>query len=421
MIAGRTETFSIPVPRPPGRDHPVGGERMRAGLGASSVGLRKGPRGPTTPLAMCQWTGRASQTYDLQVLRRLALFLLLHVACVYPNPGFELNTSGSGAQPPSTTSSATNTTTTTTRPTSGSGSGSDGDSSSMGATTGPCGSGACLCEPDLAEPCYEGPPGSEDVGLCSSGTRVCAADGSAWGPCNDAVVPTPELCGNNLDDNCDDIVDEPSCDGPCPALPGLVACYLFPEGETSQLVDGSGNGHHGVMSAVELVDGAPQQGRAGAFSARSEATLPDDPPFNPEHFTIAMLAAPAAAGGEVTLVDKDNQFVVLRSGGSISCLVVNSDGKFAGVSVQAANDTWSHIACAFDGKEISLWRHDGGEVMDSGSLSGSLGKSSGGGIQVGKNSPELDKAYLGKLDRVLFFDRALTGAEVCALAGPLCP
>lgn len=373
---------------------------------------------------MCEWTGRASQPYDLQVLRRLALFLLLHVACVYPNPGFELNTSGSGVQPSSTASSATaasSTTGPTSGPASGSVSGSAGDSSSTGAVTGPCDSGGCLCEPDLAEPCYEGPPGSDGVGVCSGGTRVCAADGSAWGPCNDAVVPTPELCGNNLDDNCDDVVDEPSCDGPCPVLPGLVACYLFPEGETSQLVDGSGNGHHGVMSAVELVDGAPQQGRAGLFSARSQATLPNDPPFNPEHFTIAMLAAPEAAVGEVTLADKDNQFVVSRNGGSISCLVVNGDGDVGGVSVLTANATWSHIACAFDGKEVTLWSHGGGEVMDSGSLSGSLGKNNSSGIQVGKNSPELDKAYLGKLDRVLFFDRALTGAEVCALAGPLCP
>lgn len=55
-----------------------------------------------------------------------------------------------------------------------------------------------------------------------------------------------------------------------------------------------------------------------------------------------------------------------------------------------------------------------------GSLLGSLGKNHGG-IQVGKNSPELDKAYLGKLDRVLFFERALSGDEVCKLAGPLCP
>lgn len=298
--------------------------------------------------------------------------------------------------------------------------GSTGGSTGDSPTTDPCDSAACVCEPGLVEPCYEGPPGSEDVGECIAGTRVCARDGGAWGPCNDAVEPTPEVCDNGLDDNCDDALDESSCEGSCPVMDGLVACYLFPEGETSQLVDGSGNGHHGAMSAVELVDGAPQQGKAGQFSARSQAQIPNDEAFNPALFTIAMLAAPSPAAGEVTLVDKDNQFVVSRNGSSITCLVVTEMGNVGGASVSAANDTWSHIACAFDGKKVTLWRHGAGEAMQSNSLLGSLGKNNGG-IQVGKNSPELDKAYLGKLDRVLFFERALSGDEVCKLAGPLCP
>jgi hypothetical protein len=262
---------------------------------------------------------------------RLAVFLLVHGACTYPNPAFNVDTNGSGT---GGSSIAEDGTVSTTDPTIGSTGGSTGGATggstggltggltggSTGGSTGdspttdPCDSAACVCEPGLVEPCYEGPPGSEDVGECIAGTRVCARDGGAWGPCNDAVEPTPEVCDNGLDDNCDDALDESSCEGSCPVMDGLVACYLFPEGETSQLVDGSGNGHHGAMSAVELVDGAPQQGKAGQFSARSQAQIPNDEAFNPALFTIAMLAAPSPAAGEVTLVDKaDRRLQVWRS------------------------------------------------------------------------------------------------------------
>jgi len=54
--------------------------------------------------------------------------------------------------------------------------------------------------------------GQTDVGVCEYGeqSRVCESDGfwGSWGQCQGAIYPTEEICWNNLDDDCDGLVDE---------------------------------------------------------------------------------------------------------------------------------------------------------------------------------------------------------------------
>jgi hypothetical protein len=81
----------------------------------------------------------------------------------------------------------------------------------------------------LQTSCYDGPGGTENVGLCRAGVRSCvqAGDGSwGMGACAGQVLPAAETC-NGLDDDCDGLVDE-----------GLQeTCY---EGPTSSLDPSTG-------------------------------------------------------------------------------------------------------------------------------------------------------------------------------------
>lgn len=61
----------------------------------------------------------------------------------------------------------------------------------------------CACSPGAQEACYGGPPGTEGVGLCAGGTRGC--DGGTWGACEGEVVPSPEECGDLVDEDCDGV------------------------------------------------------------------------------------------------------------------------------------------------------------------------------------------------------------------------
>ncbi|MBI4223435.1 MAG: hypothetical protein HY609_00740, partial [Deltaproteobacteria bacterium] len=60
---------------------------------------------------------------------------------------------------------------------------------------------------DLARGCYEGPSYAVSVGICTEGRQTC--DAGEWSACSGAVLPAAsEICGNDLDDNCDGTADE---------------------------------------------------------------------------------------------------------------------------------------------------------------------------------------------------------------------
>jgi hypothetical protein len=97
-------------------------------------------------------------------------------------------------QPLSQGAGGASATTSTTVSGGGSASGSGG-----GGTTGEC-------TPGEARGCYSGPPATENVGACSSGEQSCRNNGT-WGLCMDEVLPTAEVCGNAIDEDCDGALD----------------------------------------------------------------------------------------------------------------------------------------------------------------------------------------------------------------------
>ncbi len=80
--------------------------------------------------------------------------------------------------------------------------------------------GPCLCAPGSTQGCYNGGPGTIGKGPCVGGTQTCDATGTAWGPCVGQVLPKSELCANNVDEDCNGVVDDvPDLDGD-----GWTAC-----------------------------------------------------------------------------------------------------------------------------------------------------------------------------------------------------
>lgn len=94
----------------------------------------------------------------------------------------------------------------------------DGDSSNG------CEDTECSCNPGEIQECYSGPPGTKDVGECHAGTRQCNMAGTAWGFCQNEQIPTLEICGNGLDEDCNMVPDDAQdldgdgwspCEGDC--------------------------------------------------------------------------------------------------------------------------------------------------------------------------------------------------------------
>ncbi|MDC3954665.1 MopE-related protein [Polyangium jinanense] len=85
----------------------------------------------------------------------------------------------------------------------------------------------CLCTPGNTMPCYTGPAGTKNVGICKEGTATCAPDGLSYGACAGQVLPQAEAC-NAADDDCDSFVDDGAS---CACAPNSTkACYTGPMG-----------------------------------------------------------------------------------------------------------------------------------------------------------------------------------------------
>ena len=59
------------------------------------------------------------------------------------------------------------------------------------------------CTPGETRPCYEGPSGTDGVGLCKAGVATCVEDGTDWSECVGQVTPQAEICSNGIDEDCD--------------------------------------------------------------------------------------------------------------------------------------------------------------------------------------------------------------------------
>ena len=68
--------------------------------------------------------------------------------------------------------------------------------------------GECSCIPSEEQPCYTGDPSTQNVGACADGTQVCNDSGTGFGPCTGDVTPTDEVCGDDVDNDCDGTADE---------------------------------------------------------------------------------------------------------------------------------------------------------------------------------------------------------------------
>jgi len=73
--------------------------------------------------------------------------------------------------------------------------------------------GICDCTPGETRPCYTGPSGTRGRGACMDGQELCMAGGTWSGSCLEDVTPATEICGDDIDSDCDGFRDTFIADG----------------------------------------------------------------------------------------------------------------------------------------------------------------------------------------------------------------
>ena len=142
----------------------------------------------------------------------------------------------------------------------------------------------CGCEPDTDRFCYIGDPAVRGVGACAEGVQVCDASQEfpEWGECLGAVLPSAEVVGNGIDDDCDGLADcedtefeaDPICLGPCGAQTEVFHDRLLGAGFGGSSIE-QGDGQPVQNMTCEDTDCDPEQ---AAFAAGGQLTCIDQPP-----------------------------------------------------------------------------------------------------------------------------------------------
>ena len=143
--------------------------------------------------------------------------------------------------------------------------GAGGGGGGAGGSGGAGGMGVCM--PGSIAPCYTGPIGTENKGICAAGMKTCNAGGTGYGICQGEVTPQVENCATPEDEDCDGL--SPACTGTL-----LWADRFGGTGEQRGLsiaVDKTGDlfvtGY--VVNAIDFGGGAlSSQGGADVFLAK---------------------------------------------------------------------------------------------------------------------------------------------------------
>jgi len=141
-----------------------------------------------------------------------------------------------------------------------------------------CGSSSCTpVTLTVATPCgapgtvqtcaYTGPSGTNGVGACRAGYRVC--NGYSWSACSGQVTPTTEVCNNSIDEDCDGQRND-GCPGVC-TNGSTQSCYTGPAGTS-----GVGQCKAGSQTCVNGAWGACTGEVKPASSERCGNTSDDD-------------------------------------------------------------------------------------------------------------------------------------------------
>jgi len=198
---------------------------------------------------------------------------------------------------------------------------------------------------------------------------------------------------------------------------GLVSYWTFDnadiDGETVKDVVGANDGN--IINTVEIVQGKVNQ---AILFVGGYVEIPDDPSIKPEQFSIQFWVNSNTDFGPTSrfeLVDSTGQIVIRNDErgeyGSNLALHWSDGGSWYAINpadVLSAEE-WYHVTATHDGSEAKIYLNGNLEESLDAGFAWSGGEV---GISVGAHKWASANFFDGMIDELLFYDKALTDAEV---------
>jgi len=201
-------------------------------------------------------------------------------------------------------------------------------------------------------------------------------------------------------------------------MPGLVAAYNFNSGTGTTLVDSSGSNNNGTLT------NGPTWTTSGKFGSALSFDGIDDRVIIPDSNSLDLTSAitlEAWVYPSTTLSGRETILLKEQPGDLVYALYANGSKSHpygyvyigAEQAVQGKTklslNTWSHLALTYDGSTLKLYVN--GQLANSRSQTGLLATSSGV-LSVGSNGVWSSENFLGRMDEIRIYNRALTQQQI---------
>ncbi len=203
------------------------------------------------------------------------------------------------------------------------------------------------------------------------------------------------------------------------AAPGLVGAYAFNEGSGAAAGDVSGHLNNGTLQNGTQWTTGGKFGGALSFDGVNDAVqVPDDDSLDLANgMTIEAWVRPGAANGWRTAIFKPQPSGLVyalygNTSGNVPMAEAWIDGgaRKASGSTQLPVDAWSHLAATYDGTVVRMYVN--GTPLGTASRTGGI-LTSAEPLWIGAN-PVWPEPFIGQIDEVRIYDRALTAEQVQA-------
>ena len=205
----------------------------------------------------------------------------------------------------------------------------------------------------------------------------------------------------------------------------LVWCLELDEpglATATTALDSSGNQHDPTISNIAVTTrSVPASSQAITTSATSTITMPKPSDFNVQTFTITAWIRRTSTA-ELGIVDTTKQYTLSidSTNQTVECAIANPSQatvSYTGVSL-TGNAEWDLVACTYDGTQVCTFSFRNGSNHSETGCAGRSQTTATNGTTTSVGAWTSSQShFIGSLDQVRIYNRALTEKQICQSGG----